>query len=493
MVLAVIGDVFSHVMSMLDYRAAEPLMFNSGLFWVLSLIFLPIYACLKSRRTKSMIFVALFSLYFFYKNSGWLFLLLVFTSIVDWWLALAIAHTNSHARKRVMLWTSIACSLGILVGFKYSNFVLWNWSMLWGRNFHPFDIIMPVGISYYTFRTIGYVVDVYKGKIKPTNDYLEYLFFLSFFPCLLAGPIVSASKLLPQIRENKPASREMVYGGLWLFLVGVVKKAVIADYLAQYVAIVYGNPAPYSGLELIAANVGSMFQLYLDFSGYSDMAIGLSAIMGFDLGINFDFPFRSRNISEFWRRWHITLSSWLRDYVYIPLGGNRKGKVRQYVNLFVTFVACGLWHGASWTFVVWGALHGLGLCVHKALQPWLQRIADTRLVKTACVLLTSLFFCVTLVIFRADSLSQAWTILRDSVVKFDIAYLPYFVGARLAWCWLLVVAILLHLIPHGLYNRVRQWFIDVNWAVKLVVFLVVVQLVLQLASADVQPFIYAQF
>ena len=211
-------------------------------------------------------------------------------------------------------------------------------------------IIAPVGISFYTFRTISYVVDVYKGKMPPVESYLQYLFYLSFFPCLVAGPVVRAKDFMPQLERTTDVTKAEIYGGFWLVMVGVVKKAVIADYLAQYSSIIFGSPETlqgYSGFELLMAGIGFTVQLYADFSGYSDMAIGLGAIMGFDLGVNFDHPFRSLNITEFWRRWHISLSFWLRDYVYIPLGGNRKGKIRQYVNLFLTMLIGGFWHGAG--------------------------------------------------------------------------------------------------------------------------------------------------
>ena len=320
------ATIWGNIIDLLNFDPKQPLMFSSGLFWVLFLVFLPIFALLRRNKTQMTIFVIAFSLYFFFKSSGWFFLLLVFTAVLDWIIARRIAQSQSKSTRKALLWLSIVCSLGILAYFKYANFFMVNLTALVGGNFQPLDILLPVGISFYTFRTISYVVDVYKGKMQPVESFTDYLFFLSFFPCLVAGPIVRARDFMPQLQELKPATAKMIYGGLWLVMLGIIKKAVVADYIGLYNNIVFDNPGGYSGVELLMAILGYTMQIYCDFSGYSDMAIGLGAIMGFDLGINFDFPYRSLNVTEFWRRWHISLSFWLRDYLYIPLGGNRKGK-----------------------------------------------------------------------------------------------------------------------------------------------------------------------
>ena len=276
------------LLSLLTFNRDEPMLFTSGLFWILFLVFLPLYALIKSRRTKMMMFVIAFSLYFFYKSSGWYFLLLVVTSFIDWWVAQFIDSSKNRTERRIALTVSLVLSLSVLLFFKYSNFLMWNFEELIHGNFQPLDLIMPVGVSFYTFRTISYVVDVYKARIQPTDDYIDYLFFLSYFPCLVAGPFVRAKDFMPQLQENKPATREMIYGGLWLVMLGILKKAVFADYIAQYNNIAFGNPTGYTGVELLMAVLGFTMQIYCDFSGYSDMAIGLGSIMGFNLGINFD-------------------------------------------------------------------------------------------------------------------------------------------------------------------------------------------------------------
>ena len=483
----------TQLLSLFTFNRDEPMLFTSGLFWVLFLLFLPLYAMLKSRRKQMMLFVIAFSLFFFYKSSGVFFLLLVATSIFDWWVAQFIESSKNRTERRIALSVSLVFSLSILLFFKYSNFVIWNWNALVGGNFQPLDLIMPVGVSFYTFRTISYVVDVYKGKIQPVDDYIEYLFFLSYFPCLVAGPIVRASEFMPQLQHNKPATREMIYGGLFLVMLGILKKAVFADYIAQYNNIAFGNPAGYTGFELLMAVLGFTMQIYCDFSGYSDMAIGLGSIMGFNLGINFDYPYRSLNVTEFWRRWHISLSLWLRDYVYIPLGGNRKGQVRRYINLMVTMLLGGLWHGAAWTFVVWGAGHGIALCVHKISKPWLDRIESTRPTRFASWLLTFCFVAFMWIFFRASSFHVAGQVISGIFTDFEWAYLPVFIARRSTWCIMLAIIYGLHFVPRRVWDKLRDRFIAAPWIVKLVIFIVLIQLVLQFASATVQPFLYSQF
>jgi D-alanyl-lipoteichoic acid acyltransferase DltB (MBOAT superfamily) len=486
-------DIINVLSSAFMFNRDEPMLFNSGLFWILFLLFLPLYAMLKSRRKQMMLFVIAFSLFFFYKSSGLFFLLLVATSLFDWWVALFVDSSKNRFQRRLALSISLVFSLGILLFFKYSNFVIWNWNELVHGNFQPLDLIMPVGVSFYTFRTISYVVDVYKGKIQPVDDYLDYLFFLSYFPCLVAGPIVRAKDFLPQMQENKPATREMIYGGLWLVMLGILKKAVFADYIAQYNNIAFGNPTGYTGFELLMAVLGFTMQIYCDFSGYSDIAIGLGSIMGFDLGINFNFPYRSLNVTEFWHRWHITLSTWLRDYLYIPLGGNRKGRVRQHINLMVTMLLGGLWHGAAWTFVVWGAGHGIALCVHKICKPWLDRIESTRPTRFISWLLTFSFVAFLWIFFRASSFHAAGQVINRIFTDFEWAYLPVFIEKRAVWCVMLAIIFALHFVPRPAWDNLRDRFIGAPWWIKLVSFIILIQLVLQFASATVQPFLYSQF
>ena len=488
-----ISTFFDNVGRMLAYEADHPMLFSSGLFWVLFLIFLPVYAMLRSRRLQMVVYVVAFSLYFYYKSSAWYFMLLIITSVLDWCLSRIMSDTRKLWKRRLCLWLSIGMSLSILGFFKYANFFLWNWNQMVEGNFQPLDIILPVGISFYTFQSISYIVDVYKGRVSPTETWIEYLFFLSYFPALVAGPIVRADYFLPQIQNRDHASRQEKAAGLWLIILGLVKKAVVADYIAQYNDLIFASPTGYSGLESLMGVVGYVVQIYCDFSGYSDMAIGISAIMGFRLTRNFDFPYKSRNLTDFWRRWHISLSTWLRDYVYIPLGGNRRGTLRTYVNNFLTMLVGGLWHGAAWKFVIWGGMHGVGLIVHKALRPWLDRIPDTWPVKAASWTLTMAYVSFLFIFFRAASFEDAWLIIRNIFGNFDIAYLAPFVRVRYVWLIFVAMIIAVHSLPTRWINAAGDWFVRAPFGAKLAVFIVAVQLVVQFMSEDVMPFIYFQF
>ncbi|MDE7402905.1 MAG: MBOAT family protein [Muribaculaceae bacterium] len=475
------------------YDSTAPMLFSSGVFWILFLIFLPIYALLKRSKLQMSLFVVAFSLYFYYKSSGLFFLMLMGTSLVDWLVSKIMVRVRSGAARLTLMWCSILLSLSILGYFKYANFFLWNWNMMVEGNFQPLDIILPVGISFYTFQSISYVVDVYKGKIAPTKSWLDYIFFLSFFPALVAGPIVRADYFLPQLEKNEKATSQDIWGGLFLIIIGILKKAVIADYIAQYNDLIFNDPALYTGVQTLMGVLGYTMQIYCDFSGYSDMAIGLALIMGFKLGINFNSPYQSRNLTEFWRRWHISLSSWLRDYLYIPLGGNRKGTFRTYLNNFLTMLIGGLWHGAAWKFVFWGAMHGVGLAVHKACKPWLSKIPDNFLTSFCSWLLTFVYVSLLWVFFRAADFEQSVLIISNIFVNFHWNQIPQFFEARMVWCVMMIILFVCHFIPESIGDKIRVSFIRSPWIVKLICFITAVQLVIEFMTEEVSPFIYFQF
>lgn len=477
----------------LSYSPGEPMLFSSGTFWALFMVFLPLYALLRGRRLQMVAFVVAFSLYFYYKSSGLFVMLLLMTSLVDWGLSRLLVHLRTRTARRVCAGISLATSLGILCYFKYANFFLWNINAMVAGNFQPLDLILPVGISFYTFQSISYIIDVYKGRVKPTSTWLEYAFFLSFFPALVAGPIVRADYFLPQLEKPHHATRREIWVGLWMIMLGVIKKAIIADYIAQYNDLIFDSPGAYSGFETLMGIIGYTMQIYCDFSGYSDMAIGIALIMGFRLARNFNFPYKSHNLSDFWRRWHISLSMWLRDYVYIPLGGNRRGTARTYVNNFATMLIGGLWHGAAWRFVFWGAMHGAGLAVHKAGKPYMDRLGNSWPVKALCWLVTMSFVAALWVFFRADSATAAITIIGRVFTDFDIAYAVPFAAARTLWLILMALIVISHCLPAGFWNRAAMWFVRTPWIVKLLLFLLTIQCVVELRSSDVMPFIYFQF
>ena len=484
---------FSNLGNLLKYDPSAPMLFSSGIFWFIFIIFLPIYVLLKNSRAKMVLFVVGFSLYFYYKSSGFFFLMLIATSLVDWLLSWAIFRSKTKGRRLALMWLSVAISLSILGYFKYANFFLWNWNAMVQGNFQPLDIILPVGISFYTFQSISYVVDVYKKRLTPTRSWFDYLFFLSFFPALVAGPIVRADYFIPQLRKNLKPTSAMIWAGLWLVIIGITKKALIADYIAQFNDLIFNSPEVYTGLQALMGVLGYTMQIYCDFSGYSDMAIGLALIMGFRLGINFDSPYQSRNLTEFWRRWHISLSSWLRDYVYIPLGGNRKGVFRTYVNNFLTMLIGGLWHGAAWKFIFWGGMHGIGLAIHKACKPWLRKIPDNAATTFIFWLITFIYVSFLWIFFRAASFEDSILIVRNIFVDFDLRQFPQFVTERALWCVMMLALIVMHFVPQHWADYVQDLFVRSPWIVKLLVFLCCVQLVIEFMSAEVQPFIYFQF
>lgn len=302
-------------------------------------------------------------------------LLILFTSLLDFNIGRALGRTGAQRRRKWLLTLSLVANLGVLGFFKYANFFLVN--VQWGLNLFGspapqwhYDILLPVGISFFTFQSMSYTIDVYRRQIPPCPSARDFMLFVAFFPQLVAGPIVRAADFLPQLRQRLRASVPEIEAGLGQFAVGAVKKLVISDQIAAHVDLIFASPGSFDGLTLFLGVLGYGVQIYCDFSGYSDMAIGAARMMGFRFMENFQMPYSATNITEFWRRWHISLSTWLRDYLYISLGGNRKGPARTYINLMVTMLLGGLWHGASWNFVLWGALHGLALAIHRAWTAW---------------------------------------------------------------------------------------------------------------------------
>ena len=487
-------NFINEIINKLSYDPESPLIFSSGIFWVMFLVFMPLYGMIRNRKVQMLSFVTLFSFYFYYKCSGFFVLLLIFTSLLDWVVSLLMSKEGVRKPlKRLYLIISICSSIGILIYFKYANFFLWNFNTLLHTNFDPLELILPVGISFYTFQSVSYVIDVYKGRIKATDTWLEYAFFLSFFPALVAGPIVRADYFIPQIKENHHATKNELYTGLLFILFGVIKKAIVADYLAQYNDLIFNAPGDYAGFEVLMAIIGYMVQIYCDFSGYSDMAIGIALIMGFRLNQNFNFPFKATNLSDFWRRWHISLSSWLKDYIYIPLGGNRKGTARTYLNNMLTMLIGGLWHGAAWKYIIWGGLHGGGLAVHKASKPWLQKIPDNNFTNAIFWLITMLFLALTFVVFRAANWHDSMVITSSVFRDFYIASIPAFISARTTWLILLSLIIVTHALPQRFWRLLTVAFVYSPWVDKLIIFIIVIQLVLELQSSEITPFIYFQF
>lgn len=464
-------------------------------FMVAFLVFFAVYLYINHyRKAWLKAYVVLFGLLFAYKANGALMVLLPITTLLSWFLTKKMMRLRRGKPRRIGLSLVILIELLPLLYYKYTNFTLDILNYLLQSNFAPLQLLLPIGISFYTFQAISYTVDVYKERFPKATGLLEYTFYLTFFPLLIAGPITRAKILIPQIDAPQPNNKQLINTGLWLIICGLLKKALVADYLAQYNNWIFADPLAYTGFENLMGVLGFTLQIYCDFSGYSDMAIGIAALMGFQLPNNFNSPYQSLNLTEFWHRWHITLSQWFRDYVYIPLGGNRKGELKTYRNTFITMIVAGLWHGASGMFVLWGILHGIGLTIHKFFQNrGFSKVHNTIYVKAICWTITFTYISVAWVFFRSQDLSTAFSIIGKITIDLHFVDVQNFINTRLLWIMLLAVSLELHSIRQSDYKWLQQKFISLPWLAKLMIFLLVLQLVINFSQNSVQPFIYTRF
>ena len=421
--------------------------------------------------------------------------LLPIVTISSWYLTRLMMRLKRGKVRKIGLTIVILTELLPLLYYKYSNFTLEIFHELLRSNFSPEKMLLPVGISFFTFQAISYTVDIYKGRYPKTAELIDYTFYLTFFPLLIAGPITRAEVLLPQVQTPKDNVNEnLVYKGLWLIICGLIKKALIADYIAQYNNIVFDAPASQSGFGNLMGVLGFSVQIYFDFSGYSDLAIGVAALMGYELKDNFRFPYQSLNLTEFWHRWHIALSTWFRDYLYIPLGGNRKGELRTYLNSFLAMIVAGLWHGASWMFIVWGVLHGIGLVIHKFCRNnGLDKIPDNKYTKGISWFITFSYVSLAWIFFRAADMTTATTLIDNILHTISLSDAYTFLMEYPLWLAVVLISLELHSIRETDYNWLQSKFIHSSWLVKLCIFAVVMQLVINLSHHSIQPFIYTQF
>ncbi|HJG77397.1 MBOAT family O-acyltransferase [Phocaeicola barnesiae] len=481
----------------LTYDPQQPMIFSSGLFLWLFLGFSLIYLLLQRKTTARLLFVSLFSYYFYYKSSGFYFFLLGIVTVSDFLLACWMYRTETSWKRKLIVCCSLCINLGLLCYFKYTNFFYEMLAPLWHGTYHPLDIFLPVGISFFTFQSLSYTIDVYRKDLKPLSNLLDYVFYVSFFPQLVAGPIVRARDFIPQIRQPLYVSPEMFGQGVFFIVSGLFKKAVISDYISvNFVERIFDNPGLYSGLENLFGVYGYALQIYCDFSGYSDMAIGIALLLGFRFPINFNSPYKADSVTDFWHRWHISLSTWLRDYLYISLGGNRKGKIRTYLNLFLTMLLGGLWHGASWNFIVWGGLHGVALAVHKYVRSLLGRAKNYRSTgwkRFFAVVLTFHFVCFCWIFFRNTTFEGSATMIRQIFTAFH----PELAGQLFTGYWkvflLMGVGYLLHACPDRWQEACSRGMIRLPLVGQALVLILLVYLVMQVKSSDIQPFIYFQF
>ena len=402
------------------------MLFNSIDFAIFLPIVFILYWFVTNRNLKLQNFLIVAASYLFYGWWDWRFLsLILFSTIVDYSVGLGLLKQVNQTKRKILLWTSILVNLGFLGFFKYYNFFLDNFITafsFFGTEIqaNTLNIILPVGISFYTFQTLSYSIDVYKRKLEPTKDFIAFSAFVSFFPQLVAGPIERATHLLPQFYKKRTFDYSKAVDGMRQILWGLFKKIVIADNCAEYANLIFNNSADYSGSTLVLGALFFTFQIYGDFSGYSDIAIGTSRLFGFDLMRNFNFPYFSRDIAEFWRRWHISLSTWFRDYLYIPLGGSRGGTWMKLRNTFIIFIVSGFWHGANWTFIVWGALNAiyfLPLLLTNNNRNNLETVAQGKLLPSikdlSFMLLTFGLTVFAWIFFRAENIGHAFSYISE--------------------------------------------------------------------------------
>ncbi len=480
------------------YNPNSPLLFSSSLFMGLFIAFYLIYICTCNFKLFRTIYVLLFSFFFYYKAGGMYFILLIACSIFNYFLSKFLYKAKKPKIRKVLLTFLIVMNLGILVYYKYTNFIIGNINAVFNGDIPLQSIILPIGISFFLFQAISYAIDVYRKEIEPAGNLLDFSFYLCFFPQLVAGPIVRAKEFLPQMYKKIGLAKEEMGRALFLIMVGLIKKSVISDYISlNFVDRVFSAPNSYTAIENLLAAYGYAIQIYCDFSGYSDIAIGLALLMGFKLPINFLTPYKSKSVTEFWRRWHISLSSWLRDYLYISLGGNRRGKVRTYINLFLTMLIGGLWHGAAWKFVVWGGLHGIALSIERLLKSYIkipQNIFTRIFTCIIGIILTFHFVTFAWIFFRAQDFSTAIELIgMISQLDFNA---EHWVSVVLAYKNVFIV-LLSGFIMHFLPNWFVQWLQKVFTAMPIFAKALVIGFVLWLvhatASSEIQPFIYFQF
>ncbi len=469
------------------------MVFNTIAFLVFFIIFFPLYWWVAKKGGVNLRNILLIlGSYLFYGWWDYRFLaLIVISSASDFILGLQIQKTSSPSRKKQLLILSILINLGILGFFKYFNFFTQSFGdfievLGFQWNTTTLNIILPVGISFYTFQTMSYTIDIYRGHLKPTRNIWQFFAFVSFFPQLVAGPIERAARFLPQFSVKHHFNYPKAVIGLRLMLWGFFKKIVIADNLAILVEHIFANPTEYSGLGIFIGSVFFALQIYCDFSGYSDIAIGLGKTMGFDLMTNFNKPYFSRSFGEFWKRWHISLSTWFRDYVYIPLGGNRVNRFRHKLNLMITFLLSGLWHGANFTFLIWGFLHGLALTLEgkPRRKSWLS------------ALLVFLICCLFWIPFRAESIAHLKVLVIQLFTFTNGNILPNMLGAdplRYTVLGLVIMA----------FVGIEKWMREGNFSdlverfskpQRLIFYYSLTISLLMLGNFDVKPyFIYFQF
>lgn len=478
--------------SAFGYSSQQPWFFTEFSFLAVFGIFLVFYAALVQKNTLRKVYIIAFSLFFYYKSSGPFLGLFVLMILSDYLFAIAI-QKHQGMRKKILLWLSLSYSLSFLLYFKYANFFIHNSNSLFGTHFTDHNLFLPIGISFYTFQSVSYLMDVYRNEIKPAKNIIDYAFYMTFFPHLVAGPIVRAKDFLPQILSPQIINAALYKESLLRIITGLLKKLFIADYLGKYVDIVHKLPQNFSGGENLLSMYAYSFQIYFDFSGYSDIAIGIALMLGYRLKENFDSPYISSNVTIFWRKWHMSLSSWLRDYIYIPLGGNRKGEFNAYIFLLITMLIGGFWHGADWRFVFWGLAHGLALIFHKAWKQLFPSKNNTWRSELAGIFITFHFVAFCWIFFRASSFGSAFASIEQIVFHTQWKDFAGFWFSRTEMGFLLIAAACIAFFPPKIKSKVFKEIQILPTFTWILWVLIALQIIIQFKDDVVQPFIYFQF
>ncbi len=505
-VLAIFRQIFR-------YDEDRPFIFTAPAFWLFFLLVLAGYSLLYKKLFLRHFYLLLVSLFFYYKSGGLFLFLLVLVTIIDYTCGILIFRSGKKFNKKLFIIISILSNLGILAYFKYTGFIVDSVNQLFGTDFKVYDflasfsnsllgtefdisnIILPVGISFFTFQSLSYTLDVYRGRLEPVRNIADFGFYVSFFPQLVAGPIVRASEFIPQLYRDFSLSKREFSHALFLVSKGLIKKMIISDFIAtNFVDRVFDLPALYSGFENLMAIYGYGLQIYCDFSGYTDIAIGLALIMGFRLPVNFNSPYKASDISDFWKRWHISLSRWLKDYLYIPLGGNRKGNIRTGINLMITMLLGGLWHGASLRFVIWGGLHGAGLVISRIWDSITGgRMKKGRFGRAVAVFITFNFVSFCWIFFRAQDMESVRLMLMQIVENFSPGSYMTVLPAYAAVFLLMITGYTIHFLPERVKESYRGLFIKMPLVLQLMVIILVAVLLYSMRTTDIMPFIYFRF
>ncbi len=552
--------MWNWLIDILQYNPEQPLIFSRFFFWGFFLVVLGLYTLVYPHRLLRNSYLFCVSLFFYYKSSGLSILILIFSTVSDFFIGKKIYEAKHPTVKKMWVGLSVFLNISVLAYFKYAYFFTDNFNAIFNTKYEVINhfaqfsnsffntsfrvdkILLPVGISFYTFQTISYSVDIYRGQVRPVKNILDFGFYVSFFPQLVAGPIVRASEFIPQLYKSYSVTREEFGLGIFWIINGLIKKIVFADYIAvNFIDRVFADPERWGGFENLMALYGYTLQVYADFSGYTDIAIGVALLMGFYLPQNFWSPYKSQNVGEFWKRWHMSLSSWLKDYLYIPMGGNRSGSFFSYfsmfcilvfisflaksffvfagfaaiavavwilgrlfpsfkkevdtnINLMMTMLIGGLWHGASWNFVTWGGLNGLGLVIFKQwkkFRPW--KNPNHPLVKFSGILITFNFITFTRTWFRGEDWEKSLAMLSQIANHFDWSVAPEVVSSFSNVFWLMSIGFLLHWLPENWKISYRKWFCQAPRPVQLSGFIIAVFVVYQSVSAELTPFIYFAF